>query len=184
MVQQTASPALGSKAHNFALLDTVSDNLVSLQDVAAPKGTVIMFICNHCPYVKHVLPELVQLALHYKAQGIGFAAINANDAEQYPEDSPQKMKELGASLQLPFPYLYDQTQQVARSYGAECTPEFFVYDGNMRLYYHGQFDGSRPGGEPATGQHLRQALDGLLQQQAPPQPQQPSIGCGIKWRTY
>lgn len=184
MAQQTALPTLGTKAHNFALLDTNSDKLVSLHDVASAKATVIMFICNHCPYVKHVLPELVQLANTYMAQGVSFVAINANDAEQFPQDGPQQMKALAQQMQFPFPYLYDQTQQVARNYQAECTPEFYVYDGNMRLAYHGQFDDSRPNNsKPVTGHSLSQALNTLLTGQSVSPEQLPSVGCGIKWRS-
>jgi len=156
---------------------------VTLQDVASPKATVIMFICNHCPYVKHILPSLVQLAAQYKSQGVGFVAINSNDATLSPQDSPQHMKELAKEMQFPFPYLYDQTQQVARTFNAQCTPEFFVFDGSLRLAYHGQYDGSRPKNHtPVTGQDLSQALDALLSDQPVAQEQQPGIGCGIKWR--
>lgn len=185
MAQQATQVALGTKAHNFALLDTVSDKLVSLGDVASQQATVLMFICNHCPYVQHILPALVQLANKYKPEGVTFVAINSNDANQYPQDGPQHMKELAQSVQLPFPYLYDQTQQVARTYGAECTPEFFVYDGNLNLAYHGQFDDSRPGnGQQATGKDVAAALDALLNGQAVPEQQAPAIGCGIKWRVF
>ncbi|WP_276496599.1 thioredoxin family protein [Pontibacter litorisediminis] len=184
MAQQSTQIALGSRAYNFALLDTVSDQIVTLQDVVSTKATVVMFICNHCPYVRHILPELVQLADAYKNQGVSFVAINANDATLSPQDGPQQMKELAKDMQFPFPYLYDQTQQVARTYHAECTPEFYVYDGSMHLAYHGQFDGSRPkSGVPVTGSDLSQALDALLTGQPVSEQQQPGIGCGIKWRT-
>ncbi|GAB3831276.1 thioredoxin family protein [Pontibacter rugosus] len=183
MAQQTTQVALGTKAHNFALLDTVSDKLFSLQDVASTKATVIAFICNHCPYVQHILPGLIQLAENYQAKGVKFVAINANDATLAPQDGPQQMKELANELKLPFPYLYDQTQQVARTYGAECTPEFFVYDGNLSLTYHGQFDDARPGKDtPVTGKDLSAALDALLANQPVQAHQVPAIGCGIKWR--
>lgn len=183
MAQQSTQIALGSRAHNFALLDTVSDKIVTLQDVASPKATVIMFICNHCPYVIHILPELVQLAGRYKSQGVSFVAINANDAVMYPQDGPQQMKELASEMQFPFPYLYDQTQQVARNYHAECTPEFYIYDGSMRLAYHGQFDDARPKNDtPVTGQDLSKALNALLSGQPVQEQQLPGIGCGIKWR--
>ncbi|WP_299823274.1 thioredoxin family protein [uncultured Pontibacter sp.] len=183
MAQSTTQIELGSKAHHFALLDTISDQLVSLNDVASSKATVIMFICNHCPYVRHILPQLVQVAEEYKQKGVSFVAISSNDVQLQPQDGPEEMKMLADELQFPFPYLYDQTQMVARHYMAECTPEFFVYDGNKRLAYHGQFDNSRPNSNtPVTGQDLKQALDLLLNQMPAQEHQQPSVGCGIKWR--
>jgi peroxiredoxin len=154
---------LGTVAPNFALLDTVSDKLVCLGDVVSTKATVIMFLCNHCPYVQHILDELVNVANTYQQQGVTFVGISANDVVNYPQDGPQQMRELAKEKGFPFPYLYDQTQQVARTYQAVCTPEFFVFDRNMRLAYHGQFDDARPKNEtPVTGQDLRQALDTLL----------------------
>lgn len=183
MAHSTTQIELGSKAHHFALLDTISDKLVSLNDVASPKATVIMFICNHCPYVKHILPELVQLATAYREKGVSFVAISSNDAQLQPLDGPEEMKMLADEMQFPFPYLYDQTQMVARHYMAGCTPEFFVYDGNKRLAYHGQFDSSRPNNNvPVTGEDLKQALDLLLDNKPVNTPQQPSVGCSIKWR--
>lgn len=183
MAYTSAQIALGTKAPSFALLDTVSDNLVSLADIASPKATVIMFICNHCPYVQHILDEVVKLATAYIAKGASFAAINSNDTAAYPQDGPQHMKALALEHEFPFPYLYDQTQQVARLYQAACTPEFFIYDSGLHLAYHGQFDDSRPKNEtPVTGQDLRAALDALLSGQQVPQEQRPGIGCGIKWR--
>jgi thiol-disulfide isomerase/thioredoxin len=174
---------LGTKAPNFALLDTASDMLVSLNDVVSSKATVVMFISNHCPYVQHILEELLAVATTYREKGVSFVAINANDAASYPQDGPQQMKALALDAEFPFPYLYDQTQQVARMYGAECTPEFFVYDGSMKLVYHGQFDDSRPKNNvPVTGHDLREALDALLSKQPVPQEQKPSVGCSIKWR--
>ncbi|GAA4425294.1 thioredoxin family protein [Pontibacter saemangeumensis] len=174
---------LGTKAPSFALLDTISDNLVSLDDIASPKATVIMFICNHCPYVQHILDKVVELAGEYKTTGVSFAAISSNDTAAYPQDGPRHMKALALDFEFPFPYLYDQTQQVARLYQAECTPEFFLYDGNLNLAYHGQFDDSRPGNtHPVTGKDLRTALDALLNRQQVPLEQKPGVGCGIKWR--
>ena len=174
---------LGSKAPGFALLDTLSDNIVSLDDIASTKATVIMFICNHCPYVQHILDKLVALAADYKTKGVGFAAISSNDTAAYPQDGPRQMKALALEHDFPFPYLYDQTQQVARLYRAECTPEFFIYDGNLNLAYHGQFDDSRPGNNlPVSGNDLRTALDALLNRQQVQQEQKPAMGCGIKWR--
>ncbi|MBD1397791.1 thioredoxin family protein [Pontibacter sp. JH31] len=179
----TALP-LGTVAPNFALLDTVSDQLVSLEDVASTKATVIMFLCNHCPYVLHILDELVDTANEYKQRGVSFVGISANDAVSYPQDGPQQMRELAKEKKFPFPYLYDQTQQVARTYQAVCTPEFYVFDRNMRLAYHGQFDDARPKNEtPVTGEDLRQALDTLLAGDQVRADQKPGIGCGIKWKT-
>jgi len=183
MAHSTTQLALGAKAPNFALLDTVSGKLFSLDDIISPKATVIMFICNHCPYVQHILEGLIDTASRYIQQGVSFAAINANDADQYPQDGPDHMKALAQELQFPFPYLYDQTQQVARNYHAACTPEFFVFDSNVRLAYHGRFDDSRPkSGQPVTGHDLSQALDALLEGSPVPPEQKPSIGCSIKWR--
>jgi peroxiredoxin len=183
MAQTTAQLSLGSKAQNFALLDTISGRLVSLSDVASNKATVIMFICNHCPYVLHVLEEVVNTAQEYMPKGVNFVAISANDVVSYPQDGPLKMKELAQQYNFPFPYLYDQTQQVARTYHAECTPEFYVFDGNMRLAYHGQFDDARPNNnEPVTGNDIRLALDLLLDNKPAQTQQMPGIGCSIKWR--
>jgi peroxiredoxin len=174
---------LGTVAPNFALLDTVSDKLVCLGDVVSTKATVIMFLCNHCPYVQHILDELVDVATTYQQQGVTFVGISANDVVNYPQDGPQQMRELAKEKGFPFPYLYDQTQQVARTYQAVCTPEFFVFDRNMRLAYHGQFDDARPKNEtPVTGQDLRQALDTLLAGGQVSTDQKPGIGCGIKWK--
>ncbi|SIR16362.1 thioredoxin family protein [Pontibacter lucknowensis] len=179
----TALP-LGTVAPNFALLDTASDKLVCLEDVVSNKATVIMFLCNHCPYVQLILDELVKVAREYQQKGVSFVGISANDAANYPQDGPQQMRELVGEKSFPFPYLYDQTQQVARAYQAVCTPEFFVFDRNMRLAYHGQFDDARPKSEtPVTGQDLRQALDALLNGDQVRADQKPGIGCGIKWKT-
>ncbi|MFD2247319.1 thioredoxin family protein [Pontibacter ruber] len=183
MAFSTSELPLGTVAPNFALLDTVSDRLVSLHDVASKKATVIMFMSNHCPQVQHVLPKLISIAREYRQQEVNFVAINANDAESFPEDGPQQMKALARELNFPFPYLYDQTQQVARTFHAVCTPEFYVFDRNMRLAYHGQFDSSRPKtAQPITGQDLTQALEELLAGQAVSHEQKPGVGCGIKWK--
>ena len=175
---------LDTPAPRFALPDTVSGKTLTYEDVKGPKGTVIMFICNHCPYVKHVNHELVRLAEDYMPRGIGFAAISANDVSRYPDDAPDKMKETALHLGYPFPYLYDEPQDTARAYRAACTPDFFVFDANDRLVYRGQLDDSRPGnGKPVTGKDLRRALDLLLQGKTiPDEEQMPSIGCSIKWK--
>ncbi len=175
---------LGTPAPRFALPDTVSGKTLTYEDVKGPKGTVIMFICNHCPYVKHVNDELVRLAKDYMPRGIGFAAISANDVSRYPDDAPDKMKETALRLGYPFPYLYDEPQDTARAYQAACTPDFFVFDANDHLVYRGQLDDSRPGnGKPVTGKDMRRALDLLLQGKTVPEEEQmPSIGCSIKWK--
>jgi len=175
---------LGTEAPDFVLPDTVSGKSVGYKDVKGEKGTVIMFICNHCPYVKHVNDELVRVAKDYMPQGIGFAAISANDISRYPEDAPDKMKETALRLGYPFPYLYDESQDTARAYQAACTPDFFVFDRNDKLVYRGQLDDSRPGNDkPVTGKDLRRALDYLLEGKIiPEEEQKPSIGCSIKWK--
>jgi peroxiredoxin len=174
---------LGTKAPDFVLPDTVSGKNISLNDIKGKKATVIMFICNHCPFVKHINDELVRLGNDYTSKGIGFAAISANDAVNYPQDGPDKMKEAAIELKYPFPYLYDESQQVAKAYDAACTPDFFVYDQHQHLVYRGQLDDSRPGNDiPVTGEDIREALDCLLNGKPVPSVQRPSIGCNIKWR--
>jgi peroxiredoxin len=175
--------ALGSKAADFTLPDTVSGASLSLSHLRGQVGTVIMFICNHCPFVKHVNNELVKLANDYAGRGIGFIAISSNDAVAYPDDSPANMKLTAASLHYPFPYLYDESQEVARAYQAACTPDFFIYDNTLHLVYRGQLDDSRPGnGIPVTGRDMRQALDHLVNGRPIPADQKPGIGCNIKWK--
>jgi peroxiredoxin len=175
--------ALGNKAPAFTLPDTITGKQISFDDIKDEVATVVMFICNHCPFVKHVIAELVKLANDYKNKGIGFVAISANDAENYPDDAPDKMKATALRLKYPFPYLYDETQQVAKAYDAACTPDFFIYNKNMELVYRGQIDDSRPGNEiPVTGKDIRHALDCLINNQPVPAVQRPSIGCNIKWK--
>lgn len=175
--------ALGTKAFPFTLRDTVTGKMMSLSDLKSDIATVIMFICNHCPYVKHVQSELVRLAKDYQPKGISFIAISSNDIEQYPEDSPEKMKEVALQLGYPFPYLYDETQDVARQYQAACTPDFYIFDRNLRLVYRGQLDDSRPGNSiPLSGKDIRQALDNLIKGQEVDPNQRPSVGCSIKWK--
>jgi len=174
---------LGTKAPDFLLPDTVSGEKRSLKELAGQKGTVIMFICNHCPYVKHVNRELVKLALDYRPKGIGFVAISSNDAVSYPDDAPEKMREHARIEGYPFPYLYDESQEVARAYQAACTPDFYLFDQELACFYRGQLDGSRPKNDvPVTGKDLRKALEALLHGEAPPPNQLPSIGCNIKWK--
>lgn len=174
---------LGTTAPDFSLPDVVSGKRYSLHDLKGDKGTVIMFICNHCPFVKHINPELVKLANDYMEQGFKFIAISSNDAQSHPEDGPEKMKEQALALGYPFPYLYDESQDVARAYDAACTPDFYIFDVLMKLVYRGQLDDSRPGNNiPLSGKDIRLALDELyIGREVPPQ-QRPSIGCNIKWK--
>ncbi len=175
--------ALDTEAPDFNLLDTVSDTFYSLSDVKGSRGTVVMFICNHCPFVIHVNPEIAQLGREYQAKGIGFVAISSNDVVNYPQDAPHLMKKNAQELGYTFPYLYDETQEVAKAYDAACTPDFYLFDADMRLVYRGQLDDSRPGnGIPLTGNDLRNALDSLLGGKEISAVQKPSIGCNIKWK--
>ncbi|MGJ8745767.1 thioredoxin family protein [Polaribacter sp.] len=173
----------GTKAPDFTLLNTVDGNFLSLEKAKGEKGTVIMFICNHCPFVIHINKELVKLGNKYQLQGIHFIAISANDVENYPQDSPELMTQLAKDENYPFPYLYDETQDVAKAYDAACTPDFYVFNENLEAVYHGQLDSSRPGnGQPVTGIDLRNALDNLLENKPTLENQKPSMGCGIKWK--
>ncbi len=175
---------LGIKAPVFELHDTVSGKKMSFNDVKGDKGTVIMFICNHCPYVLHVNDEIVRIAKEYQPKGIGFAAISSNDVENYPQDAPELMTEQAKKTGYTFPYLYDETQEVAKAYKAACTPDFYVFDENDSLVYRGRLDESTPKNEvPLTGKDLRKALDLLLEgKMIPDEEQKPSIGCNIKWK--
>lgn len=175
--------AVGTKAPHFNLLNTIDDALLSLQEAKGEKGTVIMFICNHCPFVIHVNEALVLMANEYLQKGIGFIAISSNDIDNYPQDAPHLMKQLAKDENYPFPYLYDETQEVAKAYDAACTPDFYVFDANLEAVYHGQLDNSRPGnGKPVTGADIRLALDNLLENKPVLENQKPSMGCGIKWK--
>lgn len=179
----SAMVELGTKAPAFNLPDTISGKNISLDDIKSPLATVIMFICNHCPYVKHIQHEITNVANDFIPKGISFAAISSNDVFNYPEDSPEKMKEFAAQIKMTFPYLYDETQEVAKAYKAECTPDIFVYDKELKLVYRGQFDDSRPGnGKPVTGNDLRKAFENLIAGLSVPANQVPSIGCNIKWK--
>lgn len=174
---------LGTKAPGFHLLDVTTDRMVTLDELKSVKATVIMFICNHCPYVKHINEGLVKLADRYIPKGVSFIAISSNDAEKYPEDAPDKMRLLAIEQKYPFPYLYDDTQEVARAYDAACTPEFYVFDGDMTLVYHGQMDDSRPSTNiPVTGQDLARVMDLVLSGEKVPEDQKPGVGCSIKWK--
>jgi peroxiredoxin len=173
---------LGTPAPNFALPDT-RGKTVQLSDFKDHPVLLVMFICNHCPYVKHVRLELASLAREYQARKAGVVAINSNDVTHYPEDSPQKMAEEIRSASYPFPYLYDESQSAAKDYRAACTPDFYVFDQQRKLVYRGQLDDSRPGnGIPVTGKDLRAALDAVLSGKPVPAHQKPSMGCNIKWK--
>jgi len=174
---------LGSPAGDFKLQDAISGKEMSLADLKSPIATVIMFICNHCPYVKHINNELVRLADTYIPKGISFVAINSNDFIAVPEDSPENMRKVAAELKYPFPYLIDESQNIAKAYDAACTPDFFIYDSDLTLVYRGQLDDSRPSNQVASdGRDIRAALDAILAGQKPSPRQRPSIGCNIKWK--
>lgn len=174
---------LGSVAPSFRLPDTVTGRWYELDQLLGEQATVIIFLCNHCPYVIHVNPQIVQIANDYRSQGVNFIGISSNDVEKYPDDAPDKMKEHAQEVGYNFPYLYDESQAVAKAYDAACTPDFYVFDRDRKLYYRGRIDGSRPKNDlPLTGEDLRNALDGLLAAAPPPEKQYPSGGCNIKWK--
>jgi peroxiredoxin len=173
---------LGTPAPDFSLPDTNGQS-VSLSDFRGASALVVFFICNHCPYVKHLRAELAPLAREYQQKGVAIVGINSNDATNYPDDSPEKMAEEVRNAGYTFPYLYDESQAVAKAFHAACTPDFFVFNRELKLVYRGQFDDSRPGNNlPVTGKDLRASLDAVLSGRTPPQDQKPSIGCNIKWR--
>lgn len=175
--------SLGTTAPDFELLNVVTNEKDSLAKLKGEKATAILFICNHCPYVKHLENAMVKVANEYLPKGVSFIAISANDAEKFPEDAPEKMKENALRLGFQFPYLYDETQAVAKGYDAACTPDIYVYDKDLKLAYRGQFDDSRPSNQiPPTGKDLASALDAILQGNELPKIQKPSIGCNIKWK--
>ncbi|PNQ72070.1 thioredoxin family protein [Hanstruepera neustonica] len=174
---------LGTKAPDFELLNVITNTNQSLESIKGVQATVIMFICNHCPFVKHVNTEISKLAKDYISKGVGFIAISSNDADNYPEDHPQKLKEQAINNDFKFPYLYDQTQQAAKDYLAACTPDFFVFDSDLKLIYRGQLDDSRPGNDKClNGEDIRHALDCAMEGTENARVQKPSIGCNIKWK--
>lgn len=174
---------LGAKAPNFKLQDSVSGLQMSLDELKGVNATLIMFICNHCPFVKHVNPQLSQLAKDYISKGVNCVAISSNDIENYPQDRPELMRSNAIEQDFIFPYLFDQTQAVAKAYDAACTPDFYVFDKDLKLVYRGQLDDSRPGNDiDVTGSDIRAALDALLAQKPINELQKPSIGCNIKWK--
>ncbi len=175
---------LGTAAPDFELPEPASGKNIRLQDIASDKATVVMFLCNHCPYVLYVNPEIVRVVADYQPKGVAFVGISSNDAVNYPEDAPDKMPAHAKEVGYTFPYLYDENQAVARMYDAACTPDFYVFDGNRKLVYRGQLDSSRPKRNPipSTGADLRAALDAVLAGEAVNPVQRPSGGCNIKWK--
>lgn len=173
----------GAPAPDFSLIDTVSGKAVTLDMIKGEVATVVLFICNHCPYVLYINDALVQLANDYKNRGVGFVAISSNDVEKYPQDGPDKMKTHAQQVGYPFPYLYDETQDVAKAYNAACTPDIYVFNSVLKSVYHGQLDDARPGNSlPVTGNDIRGVLDALIDSVEYYDFQKPSIGCNIKWK--
>lgn len=173
---------LGTNLPQFKLTDVISGKTFSDKDFQN-KPLLVMFICNHCPYVMHIIEKLVEVSKEYITKGVSFVAINPNDIESYPEDSPEKMKEYARKFGYPFPYLFDESQEVAQRFDAACTPDFFLFDSNVSLVYRGQFDDSRPGNNiPVTGKDLKRALDCIIFGEKIDFEQKPSIGCSIKWK--
>ena len=174
--------ALGTSAPDFNLTDTAG-NIVALADFEKSPALLVVFMCNHCPFVKHVLDNLVELIKDYQAREVAVVGINSNDVANHPDDSPEMMAELAKESGLTSPYLYDETQEVAKSYSAACTPDFFLFDGERSLVYRGQMDDSRPdNGIPVTGAYLTAAIDAVLAGKPVAREQKPSIGCNIKWK--
>lgn len=175
---------LGTIAPGFKLKDTNSNNEeYSFEDLKGSKGTLVVFICNHCPFVLHVIREIVMIANDYRVQGIGVITISSNDIVKYPQDSPEMMTEFAFQNKIDFPYLFDESQEVAKAYEAACTPDFYLFDNQDRLFYRGQLDDSRPGNViPLSGSDLRSAIDGLIYNRSLNEIQKPSIGCSIKWK--
>ncbi len=175
--------SLGTKAPYFQLYDVVGKDMVSIDDLKSDRATVVMFICNHCPYVHHIMSHLLETVRKYLRKGISFVAISSNDVENYPQDHPDLMKMIAEMCQFPFPYLYDETQTVAKEYKAACTPDFYVFDKNLSLVYRGRYDETRPKmGIKPSGKDLIGALESILAGKKPDEKQFPSIGCSIKWK--
>lgn len=175
--------ALGTPAPDFQLPDVVTGAAVSLETFAGKKALLVIFTCQHCPFVKHVQDELAQIGKDYGDRGLGIVAISANDVDNYPDDAPDRLKEMAETLEFTFPVCYDASQETAKAYTAACTPDFFLFDGAFNLAYRGQLDDSRPGNDqPVNGRDLRAAIDALLADQPVSTDQRPSIGCNIKWK--
>lgn len=180
---ESAMLALGTEAPAFALIDACTQELITLDKHKGKVATVIAFICNHCPYVKHINHELPKLAKDFSDKDISFLAINANDIDRYPDDAPENMQRIAQEFGYGFPYLYDETQEVALAYQARCTPDFYVFDHGLRLVYRGQLDDSRPSNSiPVTGEYIRRALHSLIKNEPITVEQKPSLGCNIKWK--
>ena len=174
---------LGTVAPVFRLKDVVTCQQRSIAELAGRHGLLVMFICRHCPFVQHIQAELAKIGRDYEGQDLGIVAISSNDADTYPDDTPSSLKEQAQEQGFTFPYLYDETQEVAKAYQAACTPDFFLFDKHLALVYRGQLDDSRPGnGVPVTGRDLRRAIDALLAEKSIPTEQTPSLGCNIKWK--
>ena len=175
--------ALGTKAPDFQLPDVVSGQNITLDTFAGKKALLVMFICNHCPYVQHVKDEIARIGKNYQGKNLGMVAISANDAETYHDDDPKSLKAMAEELEFAFPYCYDETQAVAKAYTAACTPDIFLFDTARKLVYRGQLDDSRPGnGIPVTGKDIRAAIDAVLEDREVTKNQRPSMGCNIKWK--
>ena len=175
---------LGTAAPDFSLPDVITGRRVGLSDFSGEKALLVMFICRHCPFVKHIQQELADFGRDYAGKSVGIVAISANDAREYPEDGPESLREMALSLNFNFPFCYDESQETARAYSAACTPDFFLFDQRRNLAYRGQFDGSRPGKDiPVDGRDMRNAVDAVLAGKAVCEDQKPSIGCNIKWKT-
>lgn len=184
MAVESTMLALGTKTPDFSLPDVVSGQIISLDSFKDKKALVVMFICRHCPYVKHVQEQLARIGKDYQEKDIGIVAISSNDIEAYPEDAPQSLKEQAEELGFNFPYLYDETQEVAKAYRAACTPDFYLFDQERKLVYRGQLDNSRPGSSiPVNGKNLRETIDAVLSDQPINPNQKPSMGCSIKWKS-
>jgi peroxiredoxin len=182
-IESLTSIPLRTPAKDFSLPNVVTGESISLAKLPQTKALVIMFICRHCPYVVHVRDEILRIARHYQPKGVSFLAICSNDFAAYPDDSPEKLREMAIEHDFPFPLLHDETQLVARAYDAQCTPDFYIFDSDRRLAYHGRLDESTPrNGLPVTGREMRAALDAVLTGHDAPSAQKPSIGCSIKWK--
>ncbi len=181
---ETIQIPLGFTAPNFKLYDPIDKTHKTLDDFKSDKALIIAFICNHCPFVKHIIHEFIDIANEYIPKGINFVAINSNDVQNYPEDSPEKMKEWATKLDFPFSYLYDESQRAAKKYSTACTPDFNIFDQDLKCIYRGRLDDSTPGnGTKVTGIDIRNALDAVLTEQEVSKDQHPSLGCSIKWKS-